>query len=78
MFGVLLIHYNVAPNHIIASISKIGARCPQLFFIVSAFLSWTYLDKSFDKIDYLNFYKKRFFRIAPIYYLALLVALLLR
>ena len=74
MLGVLLAHFYVSDNGTIAGIQTIGSRCPQLFFIVSAFLTWKVMDK---KVDYKKFYEKRFFRIAPLYYVSLLLALLL-
>lgn len=77
MLGVILAHYYLAPNTLLVKIATIGSRCPQFFFIASAFLTWKVLDKQKGEVDYKGFYSKRFFRIGPIYWLALLVSLLL-
>lgn len=77
MLGVIWVHYYKAPNSILAAAANIGARCPQLFFIVSAFLTWRVIDQHNNGDSYYPFYKKRFIRIAPIFWLALLFALLL-
>lgn len=48
MLAVILVHFNNAwnaPIGILNKASAIGARCPQLFFIISAYLTWTALDK---------------------------------
>ena len=74
MLGVLFVHYFPSGNHDLDVIQNMGSRCPQLFFIVSAFLTWKVLD---NVVDYKLFYKKRFIRIAPLYYISLLFALLL-
>jgi len=76
MLGVILAHYFMPPNVILGKIALAGSRCPQFFFIASAFLTWKALDKP-RSVDYKSFYKTRFFRIGPIYWLALLFALLL-
>lgn len=56
-----------------------ASRAVDLFFVLSGFLI-TYLllteKDRFNKIDYKSFYKRRILRIWPVYYLALLIALL--
>ena len=55
-------------------IAKIGARAPQLFFIISAFLTW----KSIDKRGIgSGFFINRAKRLIPIYYLSLICAMLI-
>jgi peptidoglycan/LPS O-acetylase OafA/YrhL len=55
-----------------------GARGVQLFFIVSAFTLFLSSEKRFDKERFptRNFFIRRFFRIAPMYYLAIVYFLL--
>ena len=77
MLGVIMVHFGSAPNSILDLIAKCGAKCPQLFFIVSAFLTWKALDKSSRSHIYKSFYSSRFIRIAPIYFGGLIVALLI-
>ncbi len=77
MLGVILVHYYVSPNPVLTNIATVGSRCPQLFFIASAFLTWKVIDRNNGAVDFKMFYKKRGLRIAPIYWLALFVALLL-
>lgn len=77
MLGVILVHFNNAwssPVLIISKASAIGARCPQLFFIISAYLTWYSLSK--HGVKWSEFYRKRFIRIAPIFYVALVLAAL--
>lgn len=48
-----------------------GRNGVQLFFMVSAFTIMYTLDRSKQPISYSNFFIRRFFRIAPLYYLAI-------
>lgn len=78
MLGVILVHFNAVFNSPISALSKaasLGARCPQLFFIVSSFLTWVGFEKGHVKWG--EFYKRRFVRIAPVYYFALIACVLL-
>ena len=78
MLAVILVHFNNAwnaPIGILNKASAIGARCPQLFFIISAYLTWTALDKK--PVGYIEFLKKRYKRMAPLYYVALVTAVLI-
>ena len=78
MLGVILVHLNAVFNSPISALSKaasFGVRCPQLFFIVSSFLTWVGFEKGHVKWG--EFYKIRFVRIAPVYYFALIACVLL-
>lgn len=77
MLAVILVHFNNvwnAPIGILNKASAIGARCPQLFFIISAYLTWNALDKK--PVGYIEFLKKRYKRMPPLYYVSLAVAVL--
>lgn len=78
---VVLVHYNQefqSPVPLLSQISYIGARGPQLFFIISGFLTWISLSKvkELSTKNYFNFVGGRLRRILPEYYLALLLAVL--
>ena len=75
MLGVILVHFNNAwssPLSIVSKVSAIGARCPQLFFIISAYLTWASLSRR--EVKWSEFYRKRFIRIAPIFYVAIILS----
>ena len=75
IIGVVLVHFNgqwECPNHYINMTSAIGARCPQLFFIVSAFLTWMSIAKRRD-FSIKEFLKKRLVKIAPLYFFSILL-----
>ncbi len=74
MLGVILAHYSPSSIPLLYYAGWIGGKCPQLFFIISAFLTWKSLDNHANR-TYATFLKQRFKRIVPIYYLALIVAL---
>lgn len=77
IFAVLIVHANQAvdglPRWMNAILSQ-GARGVQLFFIVSAFTLFLSLSsrKSSEAKPILNFFLRRFFRIAPLFYSAVL------
>lgn len=78
MLAVILVHFNNAwnaPIGILNKASAIGARCPQLFFIISAYLTWTALDKR--PVGHIEFLKKRYKRMAPLYCVSLVTAVLI-
>ncbi len=78
ILGVFLLHFDMTfpcPTNLISKISAIGARAPQLFFIISAYLTWKSIDK--PSLSWKQFFKTRFYRLAPLYYLSLLAAILL-
>lgn len=73
---MVLIHHtaqqgNVAMPHVLAVLLSLGTRGVQLFFIASAFtLFRSYNNRAFVEINTKqNFFLRRFFRIAPVYYL---------
>jgi len=82
ILGILLVHSSqyVGPtNRILQLLMAGGARCVQLFYIISALtlcMSWKF--RSTHELSPLrNFYIRRFFRIAPIFYIAIIFYLLL-
>lgn len=77
IFGVLLVHSGQAINDLprwLGSLAEQGARGVQLFFVISAFTLFLSLDarKPSEKRPILNFFMRRFFRIAPLFYCAIL------
>lgn len=58
----------------VLSFVQSGARGVQLFYLISAFtLCYSYSNRSIqDKYPLVSFYIRRFFRIAPLYYLAVI------
>ena len=77
ILGVIMVHFNakwVSPSSALSSLSAIGARCPQLFFLISAFLTWGSINKK--QMSMWDFYVSRFYRLAPVYYLALIIGLI--
>lgn len=77
VLGVILVHCSqVGANNypfLIANIFRNGALGVQLFFMISAFtlfLSYNNRKKSENNTK-LNFFIRRFFRIAPLYYVAI-------
>ena len=73
---VMMVHtssYDGNQNVILSSFFKFGAKGVQLFFLASAFtlfLSYNYRSKQESNFK-INFYIRRFFRIAPMYYLGI-------
>lgn len=77
VLGVLLVHCTeIAPVPPVPLASQ-GARGVQLFFVVSAFtLLLSMFERSRREPHHLrNFYLRRFFRIAPLFYCAMCVSL---
>jgi len=80
IIGVLLAHAglysSIAYPHWLQSFAEInvGPRGVQLFYVVSAFTLCVSFSKrkNFEKHTTLNFYIRRFFRIAPLFYLAVI------
>lgn len=60
-----------------AKICTEGASMPQLFFIISAFLTWKSLDKNpvMNITQYGNFLKKKWVQLSPIYYIAIAISI---
>lgn len=76
ILGVLLVHttHLIPLQGIFATIAAEGARGVQLFYLVSAlttFLSMAYRSRHEEKST-LKFFIRRFFRIAPLFYLAII------
>ena len=78
ILGVVLVHSSqwVAPkSSILSQIASQGARGVQLFYIASAltlFLSMASRKEQQEENFILNFFIRRFFRIAPAFYLAII------
>ena len=78
ILGVILVHSSqlVAPtNATLLWVMREGARGVQLFFVASALtlcMSWM-TRNSHEKFPIRNFYIRRFFRIAPMFYIAILI-----
>ncbi|ULG74956.1 acyltransferase family protein [Macrococcus brunensis] len=74
ILGVMTTHVTVAFPELLPitfHIGKNGSRGVQLFFIVSAFTLMLSLQRA-GKLELKSFYIKRFFRIAPAFYMAFL------
>ncbi len=77
ILGIIAVHSGLGHQaEPLASVGKMGANAVQLFFIISAFLGCDSLSKHpVNSIqDYGKWLIKKVIRIAPLYYLALLVA----
>ena len=80
ILGVLLVHVaryaggTLAGRPALAALLGNGARGVQLFFVVSAFTLFLSMNTRHDeeRRPTLNFFLRRFFRVAPLYYLAIL------
>lgn len=82
MLGVVMVHFTQNFGSGIGAVNGIGyagARCPQLFLIISAYLTWGSLSRrgGVGKEELLSFYKGRIVKLAPLFYLALVVSTLL-
>lgn len=80
VLGVIAVHSNALIFHQlplpVQVISSAGARGVQLFFILSAFSLFYSLDRRKAKGDqsgYIDFLARRFFRIGPMFYVAILI-----
>ncbi|HAT5004545.1 acyltransferase family protein [Serratia marcescens] len=61
-------------GHVITLIGSKFTASVTLFFTISAFsIAYAYNDGFINKTDFKNFYIKRFFRLAPLFYLAMIV-----
>lgn len=81
IFGVLIVHTFAMANgkisDLVSKIASSGAKGVQLFFIVSAFSLFLSLENRKDEKNRTrNFFIRRFFRIAPLFYVAIVVYLL--
>lgn len=80
VLGVIAVHSNALIFHQLPSpvqvISSAGARGVQLFFILSAFSLFYSLDRrkvKGNQSGYIDFLARRFFRIGPMFYLAIAI-----
>lgn len=78
ILGVLIVHCSYYGNNryfpsIIAYIINNGQRGVQLFYIASAFTLFLSMNRRSDNEKYpkINFFIRRFFRIAPMYYIGI-------
>ena len=82
ILGVIMVHTNQYGSSnlpsVIGKIIEEGARGVQLFYIASAFTLFLSFKNRFpkEKLPIRNFYIRRFFRIAPMYYLGICYYLL--
>lgn len=82
ILGVLLTHSSHSITNLpiwLDNLGVQGARGVQLFFILSSFILFYSLDKKYldGKVEISDFFLKRFFRIAPAFYAALICYTLL-
>lgn len=77
MFGILAVHFSLQfpLPHIIKEVGKMGAHCVQIFFVISGYLGCSYFFRCSDS-TVIEYYKKRSLRILPIYYAAILAAMI--
>src|SRR4051812_11950864 len=75
VLGVVMVHIGVHTlDGVFLTVTTLGAKGVQLFYFVSAFtlfLSWKNTSKKKENIN-LNFFIRRLFRIAPLYYLGII------
>jgi len=79
IFLVMIVHTSQycekSHNEIFNSFFKFGAKGVQLFFLASAFtlfLSYNNRNRQENKNSLRDFYIRRFFRIAPMYYIGII------
>ncbi len=61
-------------GHFITLIGQKFTASVTLFFAISAFsIAYSYNENLINKVDFKNFFIKRFFRLAPLFYVALIV-----
>lgn len=80
ILGVVLVHSGIlsGQQHTLYVIAFTGQRGVQLFYMVSAFTLFMTLDsRRTEQKEISNFFIRRFFRIAPLFYLAIVANLLL-
>ena len=81
ILGVLLVHSALitTPPTWLQPLTEYGARGVQLFYLVSAFTLFYALDQRRDKADQhpvIAFFIRRFFRIAPLFYITFILSLI--
>lgn len=80
ILGVMLIHSGAMSNGgVIGKISSYGSAFVQAFFIMSSFLTWLSLSKyqHFSASNYKDWLLKKYGSLAPLYYIAMIVSLLI-
>jgi len=78
VLGVILVHCTIITlqRHVIFALGFTGQRGVQLFYIISAFtLFYSMQNRKEEGRPLLNFYIRRFFRIAPLYYFVIILNL---
>lgn len=81
ILGVVLVHYGLnTSNELLGGVVANGARGVQLLFVVNAFLIFNSLDKIeiIRKESVIVWWKKKFMRLIPMYYLFTFLSVLLR
>jgi peptidoglycan/LPS O-acetylase OafA/YrhL len=79
--GVIAVHLSFQFPHLpraVALVARMGQYGVQLFFVISAITIFMALEADRERFDHarhvtLRFYIKRFFRIAPLYYVAIAI-----
>jgi peptidoglycan/LPS O-acetylase OafA/YrhL len=80
ILGVVLVHSGIqsGQQHALFAIAFTGQRGVQLFYMLSAFMLYLTLEsRRTEHFELSNFYIRRFFRIAPLFYLAIIGNILL-
>ncbi len=79
VLGVLFVHCAIMTKQqgVVYQIGFMGQRGVQLFYLISAFTLYNSMQyRRGEKSELRNFYIRRFFRIAPLFYLAIILNLL--
>ena len=82
ILGIILVHSGIRfESGVVTRFALILDNSVQMFFIISAYLTWKSLDRYFEKNEFnlktiCNWYKLKFVKLAPLYYLALVAYLI--
>lgn len=78
LLALSVMAFHSLSNESIAAVENVGYYAVYAFFVISGFSLWiSYYGKLQTSSDIRSYLLKRFFRIAPLYYLALLIRILL-
>lgn len=66
----------IGGGHLQVLVDYLGKGSVSIFFMITAFLFWGKILCKADKVDWIGFYIKRFFRIVPLYVIVVFAALL--
>lgn len=66
----------IGGGHLQVFVDYLGKGSVSIFFMITAFLFWGKILCKADKVDWIGFYIKRFFRIVPLYVVVVFAALL--